>query len=313
MIAAVSYQEEKPFAADCPLSSIMSPLSQLDGSLSRRHVSPSATTVNNTHMMEKECLHKRNSRSEEDTIATEPLSPPSPLPTPPPSPAPQPKLSYHLRGSSFSRLPSLRRNRSKSLSSSYQGPRPLDKNGNPLKSCLSKTQSKSGARNVSFSHVSIREYSRVVGDNPSVCCGPPLSLGWKYNKRGRIDIDTFQAMKTKAQSSLPNSERQCLRLSPHKREMLLTNIGGANHSQIFKGSIQAQFDNKLRLQSLNALGGEAHYKSIGPRERMLILKESARRKFDRVCKGTTTFQEQQDLWDKAAELSMTKLKRNVTL
>ena len=286
----------------------MSPLSQLDGSFSqRRHVSMSATTDNDAHMMEKECHRKRNCSSE--TIATEPLSP---LPPPPPSPAPQPKVSY-LRGN-FSRLPSLRRNsRSNSLSSSYKGPRPVDKVGNPLKSCLSRTQSKSGGRNVSFSHVSIREYSRVVGDNPSVCCGPPLSLGWKYNKRGRIDIDTFQAMKTKAKSSIPNNERQCLRLSPHKREMLLTNIGGANHSQIFKGSMQARFDNNLRLQSLNALGGEAHYKSIGPRERMLILKESARRKFDRVCKGTTTFQEQQDLWEKAAELSMTKLSRNVTV
>jgi len=187
---------------------------------------------------------------------------------------------------------------------------PLGKDGNPLKSCLSKTKAKKVDTKVSFSHVSIREYSRVVGDNPSVCCGPPLSLGWKYNKRGRTDIDTFEAIKTEA--SLLNG-RQCQRRSSEEREKLLIDIGGANHSQIMRGSMQASYDNKLRWQSFDRLGGENHYKSIGPRERVLIMKESARRKFDRACKGTSTSQELQDLWDKAQEISLTNLKRHTTV
>ena len=102
--------------------------------------------------------------------------------------------------------------------------------------------------------------------------------------------------------------------SPHERERLLLDIGGANPSQIMKGSMLANYDNKLRWQSFDRWGGENHYKSIGPRERMLIMKESARRKFDRACKGTSTLQEQQDLWDNVQEITLTKqLQRQTTV
>jgi len=77
--------------------------------------------------------------------------------------------------------------------------------------------------------------------------------------------------------------------------------------------MQANYDNKLRWQSFDKLGGENHYKSIGPRERVLIMKESARRKFDRACKGTSSLKEQQDLWDMAQEVTLTKLKRQTTV
>jgi hypothetical protein len=163
---------------------------------------------------------------------------------------------------------------------------------------------------VSFSNVSVREYSRVVGDNPCVCSGPPLAIGWKYNKRGKTDIDSFEGEKLTAKAAhLDDGIVGCQRLSADEREKLLIDIGGANHSQIMKGSMQANYDNKLRWQSFDRLGGENHYKSIGPRERVLIMKESARRKFDRACKGTSSSQEQQDLWDHALEVSRRKLQQ----
>ena len=224
---------------------------------------------------------------------------------------------HHTRRSSGIPVPPLfsllrRNSRTSSFSHgfSYEGPAPVDKDGHPLKSCMSKTKPRKADHMVSFSHVSIREYSRVVGDNPSVCCGPPLSLGWKYNKRGRIDIDIFEEAKTQ---SSPAKGEKCQRLPPDERERLLVEIGGANHSHIMKGSMIANYDNKLRWQSFAELGGENHYKSIGPRERMLIMKESARRKFDRACKGTSTLQEQQDLWDNAQEITLSKLQRQATV
>lgn len=291
----------------------MSPLSHLDSPSAplRIHHHDAASRKaadDDTSMKLKPSPHKRNISSPE-CLASDPLS--SVAIALPKSP-PQRRGSYHTRRSSNSIpippiLSLLRRNsRTSSFShgSSYEGPKPLDKDGNPLKSCLSKTKPGKVDSMVSFSHVSIREYSRVVGDNPSVCCGPPLALGWKYNRRGRVDIDTFEA--TKTQSS-------CERLSPDERERLLIDIGGANHSQIMKGSMLANYDNKLRWQSFDRLGGGNHYKSIGPRERMLIMKESARRKFDRACKGTSTLQEQQELWDKAQEVTLTKLQRQTTI
>ena len=257
--------------------------------------------------------HDRNYISSSPDSVADPLSSDA-LPKSPP----QQRGSYHTRRISdsvpmppiLSLLQRNSRRRTFSHDSSYKGPQPLDKEGSPLKSCLSKTKPRKVDSKVSFSHVSIREYSRVVGDNPSVCCGPPLALGWKYNTRECTDIDTFEAIKT--QASLVK-DGKCQRLPSDERERLLIDIGGATPSQIMKGSISANCDNKLRWKTFDRLGGGNHYKTIGPRERMLIMKESARRKFDRACKGTSTLQEQQELWDNAQEISLTKLQRQTTL
>ena len=235
---------------------------------------------------------------------------------PPSSPIPDDgRSSAHTRRrSSATLLLSLLRRNSKSSPTAYAGPVPLDRNGNPLKSCLAQESTIGRGvhhiKVVHFSHVSVREYSRVVGDNPCVCSGPPLAIGWKYNKRGKTEIDSFEADKLTAKAAhLDDGIFGCQRLSADEREKLLIDIGGANHSQIMKGSMQAHYDNKLRWQSFDRLGGENHYKSIGPRERVLIMKESARRKFDRACKGTSSSQEQQDLWDHALEVSRRKLQQ----
>ena len=256
--------------------------------------------------------------SAEDTLSNSTYS----SSEPPPSPIPDDgrRSAHTRRRSSVTLSPilmSLLRRNSKSSAhapSSYAGPVPLDRHGNPLKSCLAqKSTIGRGVHHhkvVCFSHVSVREYSRVVGDNPCVCTGPPLAIGWKYNKRGKTEIDSFEADKLTAKAAhLDDGIFGCERLSADEREKLLIDIGGANHSQIMKGSMQAHYDNKLRWQSFDRLGGENHYKSIGPRERVLIMKESARRKFDRACKGTSSSQEQQDLWDHALEVSRRKLQQ----
>jgi hypothetical protein len=80
---------------------------------------------------------------------------------------------------------------------------------------------------VSFSNVSVREYSRVVGDNPCVSSGPPLAIGWKYNKRGKTDIDSFEEEKLTAKAAhLDDGIVGCQRLSADEREKLLIDIGG---------------------------------------------------------------------------------------
>lgn len=142
-------------------------------------------------------------------------------------------------------------------------------------------------------------FHRQVGDNPSVSSGCPLGIGWKYNKRGRIDIDCFEADRHK--DPVP-----CQRLTSKEREALLTKIGGISHTRVLQGQINAYFDRQLRAETLEQIGGLKGCKTIGPRERLYIMKESAARKLDRAKKGVSQSKEQQELWDVAEESARRK-------
>lgn len=187
---------------------------------------------------------------------------------------------------------------------SYVGPQPTGIDGNPLKSCLKRPSDLSVRRpsddatqhRVSFSHVQLRVYCRQVGDNPSVTSGCPLAIGWKFNKRRSIDIDTYEADRG-------GDPSPCPRVSSQERERILNEIGGISISKIMQGQVNAYYDRQLRAQTLEEIGGLKGFKNVGPRERLYIMRESAVRKFDRARKGTTTSKEQQKLWDAAQEVA----------
>lgn len=55
---------------------------------------------------------------------------------------------------------------------------------------------------ITFGQVNIREYERVLGDNPSVTSGPPLSIGWRYSPSIlNISIDDYEKNKGSPRSS----------------------------------------------------------------------------------------------------------------
>jgi hypothetical protein len=57
-------------------------------------------------------------------------------------------------------------------------------------------------RSVSFVEVKIREYERVLGDNPSVTSGPPLSIGWRHSPTPLImSLDDYESGKGSPRSS----------------------------------------------------------------------------------------------------------------
>jgi len=243
-------------------------------------------------------------------------APPSPLPFPSP----------------FSILRKRTSSSSSVLLACYQGPTPLGRDGKPLKSCI-KGASSSGStasvstvstlpstvvpasppdekppcsitptgRRVSFSHVKIREYCRVPGDNPSVSCGAPLSIGWKYNKRGTIDIDSYEADK-----ACKECYGECRRLSPEERSTILSEIGGHGHRQIMTATFDASLEHQRRWDTIDQLGGLGKAKYVGPMERAMIIKESAARKIDRACKGTSKSKQQKLLWEQAQESARRK-------
>ena len=223
-----------------------------------------------------------------------------------PSPTPSPKPRVLLR-----RLKSTS-SATRSALAAYAGPVPTRKDGSRLKSCFrnfSSSQSTDTAsesygssshkcHRVGFSHVAIREYSRECGDNPSVASGPPLALGWDFNQRSNLDIDSYE----EDRASLGRGE--CRRLSADEREHILTNIGGHSHRRVLTAQFEARIDHQKRWETIDSLGGLGKARHIGPRERVLIMKESAARKLERAYKGTSSAKEQRKLWENARRASL---------
>lgn len=48
-------------------------------------------------------------------------------------------------------------------------------------------------KSVRFSTVRIQEYPYILGDNPSVSRGPPLSIGWTPMSSCNVDLDKYEA------------------------------------------------------------------------------------------------------------------------
>jgi hypothetical protein len=72
---------------------------------------------------------------------------------------------------------------------------------------------------VSFSHIEMRDYEIKMGNNPSCTSGPPLELGWRYNKVSPITIDTYEETRG------PRRDRTEMMVPSHYRKEKLMEFG----------------------------------------------------------------------------------------
>jgi len=102
-------------------------------------------------------------------------------------------------------------------------------------------------KKVQFASIHIRDYERVVGDNPSCTIGPPVGIGWKYDETRVIDVDTFEASRTYKKST------SHLIISREEREALLLNWGASFHDIIeaVRGNLKIK---NQRRQTVTNLG-----------------------------------------------------------
>mmetsp|Transcript_20010 Transcript_20010/g.28344 ORF Transcript_20010/g.28344 Transcript_20010/m.28344 type:complete len:149 (+) Transcript_20010:172-618(+) len=74
-------------------------------------------------------------------------------------------------------------------------------------------------KRVSFGRVAIREYERDLGDNPSVDCGPPIAIGWRYSPSHNHSVEEYESIhpsqkrKSQRELALPAGRRYSILLN----------------------------------------------------------------------------------------------------
>ncbi|GAX17602.1 hypothetical protein FisN_18Lh258 [Fistulifera solaris] len=70
-------------------------------------------------------------------------------------------------------------------------------------------------RKVSFKHVHVKEFDRIIGDNPSCSFGVPISIGWTVENESEIDMEEYESFRehhrrSKLEMLLPKETREVL-------------------------------------------------------------------------------------------------------
>lgn len=54
---------------------------------------------------------------------------------------------------------------------------------------------KASRRSVCWGKMVIMEFPNMLGDNPGVSEGAPLTIGWKHSSKSAVDIDYYEYMR----------------------------------------------------------------------------------------------------------------------
>ena len=204
----------------------------------------------------------------------------------------------------------------RSRRSSYRGPTPLKKDGSVVRGVMrhqssyhsndgrsrdalssadslpspEKEKVGGGLKRCSFSSVDIREHERVAGDNPCVTSGVPLSIGWGYYQHDSISLDDYEFNR-----GPPRDKIEMMVPAGIRRQML-----------------RDEFD--VTIAEINAAMREVnvtkrqrrHTVATEHMEGWSEVTQSAKRKFSRFMKKTSTKKEEEKMWERAHKQALSE-------
>lgn len=162
-------------------------------------------------------------------------------------------------------------------------------NSSPMPGIVERDKPKT-MRRCSFSFVDIREHERIAGDNPCVSSGVPLSIGWGYYQHAQIELDHYELNK-----GPPRDKVEMLVPAAIRRSMLRDEFS-VPVAELNYAIREANVTKRRRRHTVATEHLEAWEDVI----------QSAKRKFNRIVKKTTTAKEQEKLWSKAHKNAMTE-------
>lgn len=196
--------------------------------------------------------------------------------------------------------------------SAYQGPTPLKKDGSSIKSIMKKKNIRSTCETidsthsstirssvasqdsrckgkVTFSHIDIREYERIPGDNPCVRAGVPLSIGWAHYQHKSILLDDYETAKG------PPRDKIEMMIPASVRRSMLRDEFGASINELNASLKSVNISKRQRDHTLASENVEVLHEVL----------ESAKRKFKRVVgKAVSTKKQAEELWEASHDAAM---------
>lgn len=109
----------------------------------------------------------------------------------------------------------------------------------------SRLPSVSEQKSVRFDSLQIREYDRVLSDNPSTSSGPPIGIGWRYSPEETVvDLEEYET----AHEDLRRTKRE-LAIPPFVRERMLREAG-FSRNEIKLATKRVKKDKEQRIHSV---------------------------------------------------------------
>jgi len=103
-------------------------------------------------------------------------------------------------------------------------------------------------KRVRFSHLDIREYPIVLGDNPTPKLGPPVSIGWDHCAEiERVDVDLYESVRP------PRRDRDAALKLPAAYRVVLLKRQGYAASEIADGMRKAEVAKRQRKRTVELL------------------------------------------------------------
>lgn len=205
----------------------------------------------------------------------------------------------------------------RSRRSTYRGPTPVKKDGSALKGVMRRTSSYSAQaqpsiedslscpsaigepttiattgklKRCSFSSVDIREHERIAGDNPCVTSGVPLSIGWGYYQHSPISLDDYELNRG------PPRDKIEMMVPAGVRRQMLRDEFGVSVAEMNASMREVNVTKRLRRHTVATEHLEGWSEVV----------QSAKRKFSRFVKGTSTKKEEETIWAEAHKSALSE-------